>query len=294
MSVVSSPRLLALSDLHLERRQNRDVLDSIGHHPDDWLILAGDVGNNPAHLTLAFETLVPRFAQLIWTPGNHELWCAPTDPAALRGQERYDDLVALCRRHGVITPEDPYPEWPGERGTFIVPMFLLYDYTFRPIDVPADRALAWARETGVVCGDERLLDPRPWATRSAWCHARCALTQARLDALPPGSRTVLINHWPLRYDLARPPRIPRFSIWCGTTITEDWPRRYHALVVVSGHLHLRTTMTRQGIRHEEVSLGYPRDWRAERGMAWYLREVLPGGGPAADRFVPPRDPFRLA
>jgi hypothetical protein len=102
---------------------------------------------------------------------------------------------------------------------------------------------------------------------------------------------VLVNHWPLRYDLARPPRIPRFSVWSGTTRTEDWPRRYRSRVVVSGHLHLRTTLWRDGVRFDEVSLGYPRDWRRDRGIDWYLREVLPEDSANSLRFVPAHDPF---
>ncbi len=170
-------------------------------------------------------------------------------------------------------------------------MFLLFDYSFRPPEIAFDEALGWAAETGVVSRDESALDPAPWPSRIAWCHARCASTAARLDALPASTHTVLVNHWPLRYDLARPPRVPRFSLWCGTSITEDWGRRYRARAVVSGHLHLRTTMVRHGVRYEEVSLGYPRDWHAERGFDWYLREILPGTSVDAGRFVPPRDPF---
>src|SRR4029453_11239491 len=145
-------------------------------------------------------------------------------------------------------PEEPDPAGPGEPSVYLVPMFLLFDYSFRPADVPESDAVAWARETGVVSTDELMLDPDPWPSRSAWCHARCDATEARLSALPPGSETVLINHWPLRYDLARPPRVPRFSIWCGTRRTEDWPLRFRARVVVSGHLHLRTTLWRHGAR----------------------------------------------
>jgi hypothetical protein len=285
-------RLLAISDLHLAHRANRDALDGLAHYPDDWLIVAGDVGESPAHLVTALRALVPRFARVIWTPGNHDLWCPPTAPDRTRGQARYDEMVAICRSFGALTPEDPYAEWPGEPGTFIVPLFLLFDYSFRPADIADHDALAWARASGVVCGDEQMLSADPWPSRRAWCHARCDDAEARLDALPAEARTVLVNHWPLRYDLARPPRIPRFSIWCGTTRGEDWPRRYRARVVVSGHLHLRTTLWRHGVRFEEVSLGYPRDWRAERGIGWYLREILPGTSPDAQRFVPPRDPFQ--
>ncbi len=285
-------RLLAISDLHIGHRQNREALARLGNYPDDWLIVAGDAGESAEHLRVVVAQLTPRFARVIWVPGNHELWCPAGDPTRTRGQARYDELVAICRDAGVTTPEDPYLTWPDGTDTAIVPMFLLYDYGFRPASVPSQGAIGWARETGVLCGDERLLPYVPWPSRAAWCHARVALTQARLDALPAASHTILINHWPLRYDLARPPRVPRFSIWCGTPLTEDWGRRYRARAVVSGHLHFRTTLVRHGIRYEEVSLGYPRDWHLERGIDWYLREILPGTSPAAVRFVPARDPFR--
>jgi len=283
--------LLATSDLHISHRANRAALDTIGRHPHAWLIVAGDIGEKVEHLEQALEVLVPRFARVIWTPGNHDLWCPRDAPDRTHGQARYDELVAVCRRYGAITPEDPYVEWPPEPGTFLVPMFLLFDYSFRPPHVPFELAVAWARETGVVSGDELMLPTEPWPSAAAWCQARCDLTEARLSALPPDSRTVLINHWPLRHDLARPPRVPRFSIWCGTTRTEDWAHRFRARAVVSGHLHLRTTLWRHGVRYEEVSLGYPRDWRQDRGIDWYLREILPASSIANERFVPARDPF---
>lgn len=287
-------KLFAISDLHLGHEPNRQALEQLAPHAGDGIILAGDLGEKPAHLELALRIFTARFAKVFWVPGNHDLWCPADATDRTRGQARYDELVAVCRAFGAVTPDDPYDEWPAEPGTFIVPMFLLFDYSFRPPEMPIEGAVAWAREAGVVCGDEHLLDPSPWPSRAAWCHARCALTEARLAALPSDARTILVNHWPLRYDLARPPRIPRFSIWCGTDITEDWGRRYRARAVVSGHLHFRTTMWRQGVRYEEVSFGYPRDWRQARGLDWYLREILPGTSDDAQRFVPARDPFRLS
>lgn len=267
-------RLLATSDLHVSHRQNHEALEALGSYPDDWLIVAGDVGERAEHLALALDLLTTRFARIFWTPGNHDLWCPAGAVDRTRGEARYDELVALCRSRGVLTPEDPYVAWPADPGLFIVPMFLLFDYSFRPPGVTAEGAVAWARESGVVSGDEFMLDPTPWPSRTAWCHARVASTAARLDALPAGARTILVNHWPLRHDLAVPPRVPRFSIWCGTTLTEDWHIRYRAEAVVTGHLHMRHTVVKDGVRFEEVSLGYPRDWRADRGIGSYLRRIL--------------------
>src|SRR5262249_2647573 len=188
-------RLLAISDLHLAHGDNRAALDAIPDHPDDWLIVAGDTGERAEHLDAALETLSPRFRRIVWVPGNHDLWCPVDAEDRTRGQARYDELVAIARARHALTPEDPYERWPGEPETFVVPMFLLFGYPFCPPEVGPDGALEWARQSGIVCGDEHLLDSRPWPSRTAWCHARCDATEARLEALPAGARTVLINHW---------------------------------------------------------------------------------------------------
>lgn len=292
-------RLLAISDLHVSHARNREALTTIGHYPDDWLIVAGDIGEKADHLRFVLDVLTPRFAQVIWTPGNHDLWCPPDATDRTRGQARYDELVAICRSYGVRTPEDPYLAFPRahepinppahepinprahepinprtHQPIYVCPLFCLYDYTFHPPGVTDP--LAWARETHIVCGDEWMLSPAPWPSRQAWCEARVAYTEARLSALPADAATVLISHWPLQYALAQPPRIPRFSIWCGTTRTEAWPARFRARVVINGHLHMRASRVRDGIRYDEVSLGYPRDWHLARGVDFYLRDVTPG------------------
>jgi predicted phosphodiesterase len=51
-------RLLAISDLHLGHPVNSRHFVSIGSSPEDWLILAGDVGETEAHLTLASAILI--------------------------------------------------------------------------------------------------------------------------------------------------------------------------------------------------------------------------------------------
>jgi hypothetical protein len=266
-------RLLAVSDLHVRQAENRRFVEQIAPSKDDWLILGGDLGESAADLELVFETLAPRFARLLWVPGNHELWTVEKD--GLRGEERYAGLVALCRRFGVLTPEDPYERWPGDGPPLVIaPLFLLYDYSFRPDDVPAERALAWAAEEGVVCTDEFVLHPDPYPSRAAWCEARCKLTEERLAAIPADVGTILVNHFPLRREHAFLPRVPRFSIWCGTRRTEDWHTRFRAKAVVFGHLHIRQKREVDGVTFHEVSLGYRRQWDPAH-QARYIREIWP-------------------
>ena len=267
-------RLYAISDLHLGYRANREALVTWRARPDDWLILAGDVGETLGHLELGLRAAAERFAKVFWVPGNHELWCHRPDE--LRGVAKYEAAVDLCRRFGVLTPEDPYVIWPHRPRCVIAPLFVLYDYSFRPSTVPASQAIAWAAAEGIRSADERLLVSDPYPTRIAWCEARIAETEPRLEEASARGPTVLINHFPLRSDLVRLSRIPRFSLWCGTRSTGAWATRFRAKVVVSGHLHIRSTDWIDGVRFEEVSLGYPKHWRRERGIDGYLREVLPG------------------
>jgi predicted phosphodiesterase len=275
-------KLCAISDLHLGYERNRQALGEIKARPEDWLLLVGDIGETPAHLELAFRTLTPRFRQLVWVPGNHELWTPPSatqDPP--RGQRKYEQLVALCRAWGVLTPEDPFPVVTFDGVEIrIAPLFLLYDYSFRPDDVPIAEAVRWAMADGIYCTDEVLLHPDPYASIPEWCHARCDAAEARLEACRDGPPLVIVNHFPLRHDLVRLRRVPRFSVWCGTRRTEDWHRRFNAAVVVSGHLHVPSTLYRDQTRFEEVSLGYPRQRSAETDVNHRIREILPA---AADR-----------
>ena len=269
-------RLLAIADLHLGAPQNRAAFCALPANPEDWLIVAGDLCEDADLFAAALEFLVRRFARVIWVPGNHELWLTRRDTAIGGSQDKYAALVAIAQRLRVLTPEDEFPVWP-RGGEIVVPMMTLYDYSFRPDDVPIAEVVRWAAEFDNASADEHLIDPTPDAGIAEWCARRCAETQARLDReLPAGARTVLVGHYPLREEFVRIPRIPRFTPWCGTRLTTDWHNRYRAVAAVSGHRHVRRTDWRDGTRFEEVSLGYPRQWDTTKGIEPYLREILPG------------------
>jgi len=270
-------KLYAISDLHLDHQINYQAFKTLPAYPDDWLILAGDICSMAEHLQLALSHLTKRFAQVLWVPGNHDLW-TKIGGIKERGIEKYQQLVSICHNFGVLTPEDPYPLWQGEGGKhMIVPLFLLYDYSFRPTHISLENAVAWAAESGIMCTDEYYLDPKPYPTRQAWCSARCQYSEQRLREIPSGIPLILINHYPLREDLVQLVNIPRFSIWCGTRQTENWHHNFEVSIVVSGHLHRRGTYYRDGVRFEEVSLGYPKQWNyQEKNIQAYFRQILPG------------------
>ena len=267
-------RLLAISDLHIGIEQNFRALAKITPRPDDWLMLGGDMAETIEQTRAGLEILAPRFGKLFWIPGNHDLWTLP-DGDGLRGEAKYRELIKLCREFGVLTPEDPFVDCESATASYcIAPVFLLYDYSFRPPDVSREGALRWAMEQDLLCADEHYLHPDPHPSRDAWCHERLEYTLRRLREIPAGRRIILLNHFPLRYDLVRLPMIPRFSLWCGTNRTENWHREFNIEAVVYGHLHYPSTLSRDGVRFEEVSLGYPRQWDQDAGIDGYLRVIL--------------------
>ena len=100
-----------------------------------------------------------------------------------RGEAKYLQLVELCRRYGVLTPEDPYEVFDdGATRYLIAPLFTLYDYSFCPPGMTVAQALDWALAAGLQCTDEHLLFPDPYPSREDWCAARCAYSEARLTA----------------------------------------------------------------------------------------------------------------
>jgi 3',5'-cyclic AMP phosphodiesterase CpdA len=266
-------RLLAVSDLHVGYPENRAYADALSPgDPGDWLIVAGDVGEVFADVGFVLASLANRFAKVIWTPGNHELWTLPSDPVQLRGAARYEALVKVCRRFGVLTPEDEFPVWDGPGGPVTVaPLFTLYDYSFGANGRPA--AAAAAREAGIRPVDEGRLHADPYPSPAAWCRDLVAAAERRLAAV--AGPVVLVSHWPLVRDPVAALRHREFAPWCGTTLTAGWHTRHEVIAAVYGHLHIPRTTRYDGVRFEEVSVGYPREWQRRGTAAPGPRVILP-------------------
>ncbi|MBC3185360.1 metallophosphoesterase [Corynebacterium sp. zg-331] len=254
---VTGPTLWAVSDLHAAVPANQDRVAALrAHHPDDWLIVAGDVAENMDLVIDTLGLLRARFAEVIWAPGNHELLSRAGDEH--RGRGRYAELVRRCREIGVHTPEDEYPVF---QGSAVAPLCTLYDYSLAPAGVTRD---------GVLRAGRALIDAvalEPFVDVPRWCRERLAYSASRLAVLR-GKPTVLVNHWPLVREPVMRLGIPELSLWCGTEHTRHWPQRYCARAVVYGHLHLPGVTRVRGVAHIEASLGYPRERHSRSRRPW--------------------------
>lgn len=262
------PRLYAISDLHVGYAENRQLITSFAtRHVDDWLLVAGDVGEIFSDIVETLRSLTNSFAKVIWTPGNHELWSHPRDPVQLKGVDRYDALVSACRELGVLTPEDDYQMWNGAAHPHVIaPLLTLYDYSWRPPHLTKAESLAWAKASGVYCTDEYFLQPEPYACVSDWCETRVRETSERLESVDPLIPLILLNHFPLTPRVVRRLRHPQFAQWCGTERTEAWHRRFNVAAVITGHLHIPHIYQEEGTLFMEASYGYPRERQAARSV----------------------------
>jgi len=255
----TTAKLYAISDLHLSDKKMQAAIASLPNFENDWLIIAGDVGENLEHLQFALNHLFEKFKQIIWVPGNHDLWSSQKNDAELYGEEKYKKMVSICHSYNTITPEDQYVKFAsGTNKCFIiVPVFTLYDYSFRPDDIPITQAVDWALEDETLCSDEFFLIPKPYENISDWCKMRIKYTQERLEKIPPEIPIILINHYPTIEKLAVSQIHPRFKIWCGTRNTENWHLKYNIKKVVYGHMHTPSSQFINNTCFEEVSIPYP-------------------------------------
>jgi 3',5'-cyclic AMP phosphodiesterase CpdA len=287
VEVAMSQRLFALSDLHVGYSENREIVKRLRPaSASDWLIVAGDVGERFSDVGWVLATLREKFGTVIWMPGNHELWTHSADPVRLRGEDRYLRLVDLCRGLGVTTPEDPFLVWPGPHGpVVIVPLFLLYDYSFVPAGAADSRdTVARAGGKAIVCRDEVLLHSDPYPSREAWCRARTEESERRLQALDPSIPVVLANHYPLIREPTLHLEHQELAPWCGTVRTQDWHRRFNVCAVIYGHLHIPGVSWYDQVPFIDVSLGYPHERRRWPERIKVPFQILPG-----ERRVPTRE-----
>ena len=255
MSATNRTRTLwAVSDLHINAPGNRDIVADYvkPHSPQDWLIVAGDISERLETVIDVLRELRERFDQVIFTPGNHELYAQQQDQ--FKGRDRYDALISACRSIGVITPEDRFPEFAGHT---IVPMFTLWDHSWRDRRLSPQQAIDSAVEKGIVLTDHWAISP--YVDVPQWCRDRLKYTVGRLSEV--SGPTILVNHWPLVREAMHGIKADEIALWSGTRHTEAWPTRYYATSVIYGHLHFPKRFLEENVTHIEVSLGYPREWQ---------------------------------
>lgn len=97
-------RVFAISDLHVDYEPNAAWVQqlSLTEYQDDVLIVAGDVSDHADRLQACVETLARRFRQVLFVPGNHDLWVR-RDGAQLDSFGKFERVQQLVRAAGAST-----------------------------------------------------------------------------------------------------------------------------------------------------------------------------------------------
>ena len=118
-------RVFALSDIHVDYDVNEKWIAglSVADYQEDVLILAGDVTDSGSLLAWCLSTLARRFKQVLFVPGNHDLWVI-RDDRKKNSFEKFEEVSAVAASSGASMQV-----FRAGRVT-IIPLLSWYDYSF--------------------------------------------------------------------------------------------------------------------------------------------------------------------
>lgn len=118
-------RVFALSDIHIDYSGNQAWIADLSRvdYQDDVLILAGDITDFLPKLEWCFQTLAACFRQVLFVPGNHDLWVM-RDKVVPDSLQKFDLVRKIAADTGVAMQS-----W-SHGSLTVVPLLGWYDYSF--------------------------------------------------------------------------------------------------------------------------------------------------------------------
>ena len=243
-------RVFALSDVHVDYPENmRWVLNlSAEEYRNDILVLAGDVSHSIGLLRQVFESLQSKFLQVLFVPGNHELWLHDEEfDCSLR---KFDAINELCKATGIRTSRFEH------ESVDFVPLLSWYDFSFGE----PDRYLRRAWRDFRACR---------WPAKLNSSAAICEHFLEQNLPLPPSNGKSLISysHFLPRIDVM-PARIPRESRRVypvlGSNGLGNQVMRLQPAIHIYGHSHINQSIDLDGIKFVNNAFAYPGETRISR------------------------------
>lgn len=251
-------RIFALSDIHIDYAENRTWLMELSEldFRDDILILAGDIADITSLVETAFKECTRRFREVLFVPGNHDLWTYRNGMAS--SLAAFDHLQKIAADHGVRT--GPHTEG----GLTIIPLHGWYDYSFgKPSE---ELSFMWMDYTACSW-------PEGFDETAITQH----FTDMNREALSiRNEKVITFSHFMPRVDLM-PSVIPEKKRFLypvlGTTILEEQVRTIGPKIHIYGHTHVNRRLERDGILYINNAFGYPRETRITRKRLLRVMEM---------------------
>ncbi len=251
-------RIFAISDIHIDYAENRTWLTglSVEEYRDDILILAGDIADITALISDAFGGLTCKFRQVLYVPGNHDLWTYRNGMSS--SLVAFDHVQKVAADHGVRT--GPYTEG----GLSIIPLHGWYDYSFgKP-----------SEELSYMWMDYRACSWPEGFDEAAITRHFTSMNREVLSIR--NDRIITFSHFMPRIDLM-PSIIPEEKRFLypvlGSTILEEQIRSIRPQIHIYGHTHVNRRLERDGILYINNAFGYPRETRITRKRLLRVMEI---------------------
>jgi len=232
-------RLFATSDLHTDYRENFRWLQELSdtEYRDDALIVAGDVSDRLEIISETLQLLRSKFRQLLFTPGNHELWVRG---AEINSLEKFQLVLNLCDELDIVTKPLRM------ENIWVVPLFSWYDGVFEP------EMRAWA--------DFHFCKwPEDTAPLSKYF---LRLNEPHLKAYD--APVISFSHFIPRSDLLPPKEYLRIS-WLGNVSVcaalDSQIRQLNSTVHICGHTHTTFDRVIDDVRYVQNAVRYPKERR---------------------------------
>ncbi len=280
ISVKRHPSIYALSDVHVDYAENLAWLEALPltEFKRDTLVLAGDVSGNFGRLENALRVLRARFENVIFVPGNHDLWL--DKEAAGDSLQKFHRILDLCHSLNISTQPLKLEGPEAGAAVWIVPLFSWYvkphdgeDSLFITKPTEKRSAALWADD---VCSSWRRFP----SSRAVADHF-LGLNERHLSC-PFDAPVISVSHFLPRTDLLfpLPEEVERsgvnaedpnpqfnFSRVAGCAGLDRQIRRLGSFVHIYGHQHRNRDRVIDGVRYVSHCLGYPKE-RAEKRLAY--------------------------
>jgi predicted phosphodiesterase len=240
-------RVFALSDIHSDHEHNRRWVAQLSHsdYRADLLILAGDVADSLSRLGWTLTQFTQRFAQVLYVPGNHDLW-VHRERAVTSSLEKYQQVCAV-----VVEAGASLQAWQRD-GLSVVPLLGWYDYSFG--EPSTELRQVW-------------MDFHACRWPPGWTESHVAAHFANLNALPhiPATGKVIsFSHFLPRIDVM-PSYIPAAKRMLypvlGSWRLDSQLRQLGSTLHVYGHSHVNQRIDIDGVTYINNAFGYPNETR---------------------------------
>jgi len=244
-------RLFATPDLHTDYKENFRWLQELSdtEYLDDTLIVAGDVSDRLEVIRETLLLLRSKFHQLLFTPGNHELWVRGV---SINSIEKFQLILDLCDELNISTKPLRLD------NLWIVPLFSWYDGVFTPeMNAWADFHFCKSPEDAAPLSDYFL-----------------GLNEPNLKSYD--APVISFSHFIPRADLLPPKEYLRIS-WLGKVSVcaalDNQIRQLNSSVHICGHTHTTFDRVVDDVRYVQKSVKYPKERRTPSSPIKLIRVI---------------------